>query len=91
MDRYAYGDNRPGNASVAYVVETKDDESLLGLVVNETATSVTLRQAYGKENVIPRANLTSMKSQAWGFRQSSLVSVPLSVTGFFWSNSAARE
>lgn len=48
---------------VAYVVETKDDESLLGLVVNETATSVTLRQAYGRENVIPRANITSMKSQ----------------------------
>ncbi|HEU0040378.1 MAG TPA: c-type cytochrome, partial [Verrucomicrobiae bacterium] len=48
---------------VAYVVETKDDESLLGLVVNETETSVTLRQAYGRENVIPRANLTSMKSQ----------------------------
>ena len=48
---------------VAYVVETKDDESLLGLVVNETATSVTLRQAYGKETVISRANIISMKSQ----------------------------
>jgi putative heme-binding domain-containing protein len=48
---------------VAYVVETKDDESLLGLVVNETATSVTLRQAYGKEDVISRSNITSMKSQ----------------------------
>ena len=23
MDRYAYGDNRPGNASVAYVAETQ--------------------------------------------------------------------
>jgi putative membrane-bound dehydrogenase-like protein len=48
---------------VGYVVETKDDESLLGLVVNETGTSVTLRQAYGREDVIPRANITSMKSQ----------------------------
>lgn len=48
---------------VGYVVETKDDESLLGLVANETATSVTLRQAYGKQTVIPRANITSMKSQ----------------------------
>jgi putative membrane-bound dehydrogenase-like protein len=48
---------------VGYVVETKDDESLLGLVVNETGTSVTLRQAYGREDIVPRANITSMKSQ----------------------------
>jgi putative membrane-bound dehydrogenase-like protein len=48
---------------VGYVVETRDDESLLGLVVNETGTSVTLRQAYGKEDVIPRASITSMRSQ----------------------------
>lgn len=48
---------------VGYTVETKDDESLLGLVVSETGTSVTLRQAYGRENVIPRGNIASMKSQ----------------------------
>ncbi len=48
---------------VAYVVDTKDDESMLGLVVNETTTSVTLRQAYGKETVIPRANIAKMASQ----------------------------
>jgi putative heme-binding domain-containing protein len=48
---------------VGYVVETKDDESLLGLVVNETGSSVTLRQAYGKEDVILRSNITLMKSQ----------------------------
>jgi len=48
---------------VGYTVETKDDESLLGLVANETGSSVTLRQAYGRENVILRANITSMKSQ----------------------------
>ena len=48
---------------VGYVVETKDEESLLGLVVNETTTSVTLRQAYGRENVILRVNIVSMKSQ----------------------------
>jgi len=46
-----------------YTIETRDDESLLGLVVNETGGSVTLLQAYGKETVIPRANITSMKSQ----------------------------
>ena len=48
---------------VAYVVETKDDESYVGLVVNETSTSVTLLQAYGKEDVIPRVNIAKMHSQ----------------------------
>ena len=48
---------------VAYVVETKDDESYVGLVVNETSASVTLRQAYGKEDVISRANIAKMRSQ----------------------------
>jgi len=48
---------------VSYAVETKDDEGLLGVVANETATSVTLRQAYGTVTVIPRASITVMKSQ----------------------------
>jgi putative membrane-bound dehydrogenase-like protein len=48
---------------VGYAVETKEDESLLGLVANETGTSVTLRQAYGREVVISRSNIASMKSQ----------------------------
>ena len=48
---------------VSYVVETKDDESLIGLVANETATTVTLRQAYSKEDVIQRPNIKKMQSQ----------------------------
>ncbi len=48
---------------VGYVVETKDDQSLLGLVLNETASSVTLRQAFGKQDVIQRAEITKMQSQ----------------------------
>jgi putative membrane-bound dehydrogenase-like protein len=48
---------------VSYLVETKDDETFIGLVVNETATAVTVRQAYGKEDVIPRANIKKMQSQ----------------------------
>jgi putative heme-binding domain-containing protein len=48
---------------VAYVVETKDDESLIGLVANETASTVTLRQAYSKEDVIQRSNIKKMQSQ----------------------------
>ncbi len=49
---------------VSYVIETKDDESYIGLVVNETATAVTLRQAYGKEDVIRRANIRKMQSSS---------------------------
>ena len=47
----------------AYEIETKDDESFIGLVINESATSVTMRQAYGKENTIPRTKITKMRSQ----------------------------
>jgi putative membrane-bound dehydrogenase-like protein len=48
---------------MSYVVETKDDESYIGLVANETATTVTIRQAYGKENIINRSNIKKMQSQ----------------------------
>ncbi|MEO5803388.1 MAG: PVC-type heme-binding CxxCH protein [Verrucomicrobiota bacterium] len=47
----------------AYEVETKDEESLIGLVANETATTVTLHQAFGKENVIQRAQIKKLQSQ----------------------------
>ena len=48
---------------VSYAVDTSDDESLLGLVINENASSVTLRQAYGKETNIPRSKIIKMESQ----------------------------
>jgi putative heme-binding domain-containing protein len=48
---------------LAYEVETKDDESMLGVLINETATSVALRQPYGKETVVPRTNIASMRSR----------------------------
>ncbi|MDW8309357.1 MAG: c-type cytochrome [Verrucomicrobiales bacterium] len=48
---------------VGYVVETRDDETLMGLIVNETGTSITVRQAYGRETVVPRANILKMTSQ----------------------------
>lgn len=48
---------------VGYVVETSDDESLIGLIANETATAVTVRQAYGREDVIQRASIIKMQSQ----------------------------
>ena len=48
---------------ISYVVETKDDESYIGLIASETETTVTIRQAYSKEDVIPRSNIRKMQSQ----------------------------
>jgi putative heme-binding domain-containing protein len=47
----------------AYLVETKDSDSLLGIIVNDTATSITLRQAYGVETVVFRNNIKKLKNQ----------------------------
>jgi putative heme-binding domain-containing protein len=46
-----------------YTVETRDGESLTGLIVDESAATVTLRMAGGSETVIPRAGIASMESQ----------------------------
>jgi putative heme-binding domain-containing protein len=48
---------------VNYLVETKDGESQLGLIANETATSVTLRQPGGNEIVLLRSNIQRIQSQ----------------------------
>ncbi len=47
----------------AFEIETTNDESYIGLVANETAASVTLRQAFGKENVILRPQIKKLQSQ----------------------------
>ena len=49
---------------VSFVVETEDGESLVGLIANESSTAVTVRQAYGKEDVIPRSQIRKMRSQS---------------------------
>jgi putative membrane-bound dehydrogenase-like protein len=46
----------------SYSVETKDGESLSGILASESAGSVTLRMAGGAESVIARANIASMQS-----------------------------
>jgi putative heme-binding domain-containing protein len=48
---------------LAYEIETKDEESLLGILVNETASSVTLRQSYAKDTVVPRTHIARMQSR----------------------------
>ena len=47
---------------VNYTVELKDGESALGIVISESADSVTLKQPFGVQAVIRRADMLSMKS-----------------------------
>ena len=47
----------------AFEIETTSGDSSLGLVSNETSTSVTLRQPFGKETVILRPQIKRIQSQ----------------------------
>ena len=47
---------------LTYTVELKDGRSLAGLVGNETATSLTLRQAAGLQESVTRAEIKAMKA-----------------------------
>lgn len=44
----------------SYTVATKDGRVLTGLIASETPTSLTLRQAEGKEDTIPRADVEEL-------------------------------
>lgn len=48
----------------AYEIETRDGESLLGILVNETTHSVTLRQAFGTETRLMRDDIESISSSS---------------------------
>jgi len=48
---------------VAYLVESTSGESVLGIMVGETATSVTSRQPFGKEAVVLRSDIKQIESQ----------------------------
>jgi putative membrane-bound dehydrogenase-like protein len=47
-----------------YNVETKDGRSLTGLLAVESAASITLRQALGHEEIIPRSNIATMSASS---------------------------
>ena len=49
-------------AYIAFQIETKDDESLVGIIASKT-TGITVRQAFGKEDTIMRSKIKSMQSQ----------------------------
>ena len=50
-------------AYIAFTIETQDDESLVGVIANETSSSITVRQPFGKQDTIMRPKLKSMQSQ----------------------------
>jgi putative heme-binding domain-containing protein len=45
-----------------YVVDTQEGDSYAGLIVNETASSVTVRQPLGLEVVVPRSQIAKMQA-----------------------------
>ena len=47
---------------LSYLIETNDGESLLGIMANETANSVTVREAFAKDTVIPRSSIKRIQS-----------------------------
>ena len=49
-------------AYLTYLVETRDDESLIGIIASETGTSVTLRESFARETVIPRSSIRKIQS-----------------------------
>jgi len=49
-------------AYLSYLIETRDDESLLGIIANENANTVTLREAFAKETVVPRSSIKKLQS-----------------------------
>jgi putative heme-binding domain-containing protein len=47
---------------IAFEIETKDGESTIGIIASETTSTITVAQAYGRKEVIPRVNMKSMRS-----------------------------
>ncbi|HUS36040.1 MAG TPA: PVC-type heme-binding CxxCH protein [Verrucomicrobiae bacterium] len=45
-----------------YVVETKTGESHSGLIINETATSITVRQPFGIETAVARTQISKLQA-----------------------------
>jgi putative heme-binding domain-containing protein len=45
-----------------YVVDTKEGDSFTGLILNETASSITIRQSLGMEVVVARALIARMQA-----------------------------
>ena len=55
-------------------IDTKDGESIGGIIRNETATTVTLRQPGGAERTVSRADIAAMKTSSQSFMPEGLES-----------------
>jgi putative membrane-bound dehydrogenase-like protein len=47
---------------IAFEIETKDGESYIGIISNETTSTITVLEAYSKSDVIARPNIKRMRS-----------------------------
>ena len=47
-----------------YIIDTKSGESLSGIIASESESNVTLRRAFGEENVVSRANIQRIQSSS---------------------------
>ncbi|GIW95641.1 MAG: hypothetical protein KatS3mg110_3682 [Pirellulaceae bacterium] len=47
---------------ISYIVQTSDGRVLTGIIASETATSITLRQAENKTEVLPRSDIEMIQS-----------------------------
>ena len=58
--------------SMTAVLETKESETLIGIVTRESEKAVALRQEDGIEVIIPRLNLGIIRPQAWSLMPQGL-------------------
>ncbi len=47
---------------IAFEIETRDGQSYTGIITSDTTTTITIRQAYGHDVVIPRPSILHMNS-----------------------------
>jgi putative heme-binding domain-containing protein len=62
-------------AYLNYILATKDDQEFSGIIINETATSVTIRRTGGNEDAVLRKNIQSLTSSALSLMPDGLESV----------------
>ena len=55
----------------ACAVDTKEGDSYTGIIVHETASSVTVRQPLGNEVLVPRSRIAKIQAQSTSLIKSS--------------------
>ena len=60
-DRWGDPNKEVAPQYLAFHIETKDGESFSGVIASDSASGVTLRQAFGREDNLARAQIKSMR------------------------------